>query len=282
MQVVVTGGTGYLGEAVTASLVERGHQVKVIARHSTRVPGAIAHLGDLRDMDLIEPLTGADAVVNLVGIIREVPQNRVTFEMMHVEVLRRIVRSMAVVGVSHLIHVSALGTRPKAESRYHQTKWVAEQMIHATPGLDATILRPSLVFGGDAPFFLLLSKLANLPIAPIPGAGETVFQPIYRGDVARMVGASLTDTRALGRTFEMGGPERYSLNRLYDILAQKRGHRPRPKWHVPLALMNLMALSSRLVPGMPITEDQLAMLTERNATDDNRWQDLAGEATPFV
>lgn len=271
MQVVVAGGTGYLGQAVQRALLQRGHRVKVIGRRGGVLPGAALCVGDVRSMDLVVPLTGADAVVHLVGIIQEVPRDGITFEMMHSEVTRRIVRVMSVLGISRMIYVSALGTRAHAKSRYHQTKWEAERIVADSADMRYTIVRPSLLFGGGAPFFRMLAAQVRLPVTPVPGDGSGVMQPVWREDVARAIAAMLEDEAAVGQTLEIGGPERYTLNQLYDHMGRLAGKAAVRKVHIPLGpLAGVVGWGERL-PGFPVTRDQLAMLGEDNVTDDVRW-----------
>lgn len=273
MNIVVTGASGYVGGAVAAALLAAGHQVKGIARHrpADAPDGITWALGDIRHMDLTEPFRGADAVVHLIGIIREIPQQDVTFEAMHVGSTQRVLSAMQTVGASRLIHMSALGTRREARSQYHLTKWQAEQLVGSAAGIEATILRPSLIFGGHPPFFEMLARLAKLPRVPVPGDGETLFQPVSRSDVARLIAHALIDADTVGMTLELGGPERFTLNGLFDLMAASAGRPHPPKMHLPLALVGIVAELSRVLP-VPITPDQLAMLTEPNITDDITWR----------
>ncbi len=281
MNVVVVGGTGYVGSAVQEALLARGHQVKVIARHGKVADGARFVPGDVRDMDLVTPFIDADAVINLVGIIKEVPAEHISFEGMHVETVRRIITAMSATRVHRLIHMSALGTRPGAKARYHRTKWVAEDLITHTTGLHYTITRPSLLFGGGAPFFQMIESQIKLPVTPIPGPGTTLFQPIFRGDVARFLALCVDTPQTVGQTYEMGGPQTLALNALYELVAKAKGKSHITPWHIPYGLMMQLARVGQNLPGFPVSVDQLIMLQENNATQDRRWEKFCRPITPM-
>lgn len=282
VNVVVTGGTGYVGGVVQRTLLDYGHRVTVVARHGTVLPGVRLAEGDIRTMDLTPSFSGADAVVHLIGIIREIPDRGITFEAMHVDSTERVIRTMEATGVSRLIHMSALGTRPHARSRYHRTKWLAEHMVSDHPTIAWTVLRPSLIFGGGAPFFQTIKALVRMPVVPMPGDGTNMLQPVYRQDVAEMIARCLERLDTVHRVYEMGGPERLTLNRLYDRVAELGGRRgPIPKLHIPVSLMMVPARIFQNLPSFPVTVDQLTMLNEPNATDDTSWQSIVGAASPM-
>jgi NADH dehydrogenase len=272
MRVAVTGASGYVGRAVVAALVAEGHEVVAVSRHP-RLGDPGHGLGlDVVSDDLRPAFSSADAVVHLVGIIREQPDAGVTFERLHVEATQRVLDAVRQSNVSRLVHMSALGTSARGGSAYFETKWRAEEAVRgAWPS--ATIVRPSLMFGGGADFFKTLAGLARNPVVPVPGDGRTPFDPVARADVARALALIVSDDGAQGGTFEIGGPERFTLNQLIDRVGQAAfGRRPPlPKFHMPLrALRPLVAFGER-VPAFPLTRDQLDMLGIPNTTNDTRW-----------
>jgi len=251
--------------------VARRHEVVAISRH----PPVLEHVHglalDVTTDDLKPALRGVDAVIHLVGIIRERPSAGVTFERVHLGATKRVLEALEGERRPRLVHVSALGTSARGGSAYFETKWAAEEAVRrAWP--TATIVRPSLMFGRGADFFQTLLGLAKNPVVPVPGDGETLFEPVARNDVAEAVVRMLEDPKAEGETYEIGGPERLSLNQLIDRMGMILGRStPLPKMHIPrAALFPLVTLGERL-PGFPLTRDQLAMLQIPNITDDTRW-----------
>lgn len=283
MNVVVTGASGYVGTATVARLCDAGHRVVAIARHKPvgSTPSQVTWvLGDIRHMDLARAFAGAQAVIHLVGIIREIPHEDVTFEWMHIGVTERVLVAMRANNIARMIHMSALGTRRAASSQYHRSKWEAEQLVRLADGVESTILRPSLMFGGSPPFFEMLQSLAQLPRVPVPGDGQTLFQPVSVQDVATVISRVLPPGQADAVTLEIGGPERFTLNQLFDEMAKRIGRPHPPKIHLPLGFVGAVARLSNILP-VPITPDQLAMLTEPNVTDDTTWHRWVPEPRLF-
>jgi len=279
MKVLVTGGTGFVGQAVLAALREAGHPARVLVRdasspHARELVARLsaeAVVGDVLDPDsLRRAVPGCDAVIHLVGIISEIGRN--TFENAHTTATRNVVTAAQAAGASRYVHMSALGTRPNAGSRYHQTKWAAEEIVRAS-GLAWTIFRPSLIFGPGDHFTRLFAALARWsPVLPVMGSGQGLLQPVAVEVVALAFVRALTAPAAVGCTFDLCGPERVSFNHVLDAILAVTGRR-RLKIHVPLALARIQA---RLLEGIfpplfgraaPLNRDQLLMLQEDNVGD---------------
>jgi NADH dehydrogenase len=275
--VLVTGGTGFVGRSVVAALLRRGHQVRCLvrpgsARRRAAPSGASAVPGDVTEPgSLPAALAGVEAVVHLVGIIREQPGRGVTFDRLHTEATRNVVAAAGAGGVRRLVHMSGLGTRPEARSRYHQTKWAAEQAVRES-GLDWTIFRPSVIFGPGDGFVSLLARLVRwLPVVPVVGDGRNRLQPVAVGDVAEGFARAVERPATAGAVFEVGGPRPYTFDEALDEVGAALGRRRVPKLHHPVGLMAPVVRVLEGIPLFPLTSDQLLMLREHNTCDPGPW-----------
>lgn len=281
LRVVVTGASGYVGRAVQAALLRHGHQVRAVSRSGRAEAGADGVSRDVARDALDDVLEQQDAVIHLVGIIREDVSRGITFERIHVEASQRVAESAKTHGIAHFVHMSALGARVDGQSRYFRTKALAERGVR-TLVPSATVIKPSLVFGEGADFFQTLQGLAKNPVVPVPGDGSSLFDPVYRGDLAEALVLALADPTAAGETFEIGGPKRFSLNTLLDHVAAAAGRGvPVAKVHIPVALIRPMVAALESFRGFPLTLDQLAMLNLPNSTDDERWHRWVPDPTPL-
>jgi len=292
MKVFVTGATGFVGREIVRQLREAGHSVRILARsgNSPRAQeaitrwGAEVHPGDVREAgSLGGALPGIEAVIHLVGIIAEVGGS--TFERMHRDGTRNILAAAQQAGVRRFIHMSALGTRPNAASRYHQTKWAAEELVRSA-GLEFTIFRPSLIYGPQDQFVNLFGKIIRRsPIVPLVGSPRARFQPISVEVVAAAFVRSLREPKSVGQVYDLCGPERLTLSALVDqmlAVLQKR----RLKLPVPPGLARCQAACMELVfrrllrKPSPLSRDQLIMLQEDNVGDPQPANELLGLKHP--
>lgn len=281
MRIWLSGGTGFVGGAVTRALVGAGHEVTWLCHVAHPAPPAGVRVveGDVRSEGAwADSLRGHDAVVHLVAIIREWVAKGVTFEALNVGATHRVLTAAHRAGVRRFVHMSALGVGRSGKARYMQTKARAETEVLGS-GLDVTVLRPSLVFGQGAPFFALMTRLARLPVTPVIGPGNVPFQPVALDDVARAVVRALERDVSVGRVYEMGGPDVVTYRELLDHL---RGG-PVRAIHLPMGLMRTLAGALEASPAFPLTVDQLAMLSEPGVAQDRRWEeDLGLQAASFV
>ena len=190
MKVFVTGGTGFVGNEVLRQLVAAGHAVRALVRPGSEEKLAVrdkveVHHGDVTEPEgLDEALAGCDAIIHLVGIIREFPSRGITFERLHVEATANVLAAARDQGVSRYLHMSSNGTDPTSTLGYHRTKWQAEEAVRASD-LDWTIFRPSLIFGKGGEFVTMLADLIRkMPMVPVIGDGRYRMQPVAVTEVA--------------------------------------------------------------------------------------------------
>lgn len=277
MKVFVAGGTGFVGGHLVRALLSSGHSVRLLVHRRSASRGEVEQVeGDItRPGSFESSLDGCDAVVNLVGIIREFPARGITFERLHVQATANLLAAASGNGIKRYLQMSALGTRPDAVSAYHRTKWRAEELVRGS-GLEWTIFRPSMIFGPKDGFInLLAAQLRLAPVMPVIGSGSYRLQPIHADDVARCFVLALSLPGSVGRTYELCGRDRVSYEELLDMIAAGMG-RSRPlKPHLPLGLMRLMIPFMQKIPQFPITMDQLQMLLEESIGGDE-WQKTFG------
>jgi NADH dehydrogenase len=266
--ILVTGGTGFVGSHLIRRLRQKDLPVRAIVRDPAKA-GALRDLGvevvagDVTDRPSLEgAANGVERVIHLVGIIQEAPGQ--TFQGIHVEGTQNIVEAAKKAGIGRFIHQSALGTRPDAKSRYHTTKWTAEEIVRSS-GMDWTILRPSLIYGPGDKFTIRMSGMLKLsPVVPVVGSGRSKVQPIYIDDVISCLEQIASADGRGNRVYEIGGPEQLTYTELLETIAQVLGIR-RPTVHMPLALMKPVArMLEAILPNPPVTVDQITMLQEDN------------------
>lgn len=267
MKVFLAGGTGFVGGHVRRELLARGHTVRLLV-HSRRdgmEQGVEQAEGDVTRLESFAPaVAGCDATVNLVGIIREFPGRGVTFERLHGEATRNVLAAAKGAGVRRHLQMSALGSRPRATSRYHRTKWEAEEQVRGS-GLDWTIFRPSIVFGPKDDFInKLAGYIRGYPAVPVIGDGKYRLQPVSADDVARCFARALEMPATVGQAYELCGPERIAYNDLLDTIGRVLGKGRVAKLPNPLGVMKLVVPLLQGFSFFPITMDQILMLVEEN------------------
>lgn len=279
-KVLVTGASGFVGGYVVRELVARGYEPVCLVRHLDRLGHSLPQeqrsrlrgvVGDVLNHDaLAKAAHDCAACIHLIGIIEEKPLHGQTFQRMHVDATRAVLAACAEAGIRRYVHMSALGTRPHAVSRYHQTKWEAEELVRASR-LDWTIFRPSLIHGPDGEFmrmmkFFSTSKIRQ-PVMPYFGSGNALIQPVSVRDVAMLFVRSLTMPETVAQVYELGGPERLTWKELYDACAIAITGRRRIKVPVPVPIARLVAtfvmpLTPRLLVPYKFNVGQVQMSQE--------------------
>jgi len=285
LSVVLFGGTGFIGSHLAARLSERNVGIVAVTRHEAHAMhlmplGVDIVQADLHDDAALRRLVaGKDAVINLVGILhsrRGTPYGP-QFRHVHVELPRRIAAACAAGGVPRLLHMSALGAARDGPSMYQRSKADGELAAASEAAVAPTIFRPSVVFGPEDNFLNMFARLQrHLPVVPLAGA-RSRFQPVYVGDVADAFVHALFDAESRRRTYELGGPNIYTLAELVRLSGRYAGH-PRPIIALPDALARLQAMFFERLPGTPlITRDNLDSMKVDNVVTPSK-QVLTAEA----
>jgi NADH dehydrogenase len=277
--VTVFGGSGFLGRHVVRALCKRGYRVRVAVRR----PDLAGHLQPLGRVGQIHAVAAnlrypgsveaaardADIVINLVGILFEGGRQR--FDSVHAFGAEAVALAAAAFG-ARLIHVSAIGADPDSPSRYARSKAMGEQLVLAAMPA-ATILRPSILFGPEDDFFNKFAALARMaPALPLIGGGHTRFQPVYAGDVAAALVATIDRPETGGTIYELGGLEVKTFKELLQFVLATIERR-RLLVPIPFGLARVMAgileLPSRLLPIKPaLTQDQVDLLLRDNVVSE--------------
>jgi NADH dehydrogenase len=244
MLVFVTGGTGFVGSYVLKKLTASGHQMIALVRPGSedklvKTDNITLHVGDVTDPESLKgSMQGCDAVIHLVGIIREFPGKSITFERMHVEATRHMIDAANTHGVKRFLHMSANGARKDGDIDYFKTKWQAEEILRATE-LDWTIFRPTLIFGKGGEFIKTLAKLLRqLPVVPVVGDGQYRLQPVAVEQVAETYCKALAMAETVGQTYHLGGSDSYPFETILDLVGKALGKADLTKIHQPVALRN--------------------------------------------
>ena len=274
--VTLFGGSGFIGSQAVRALARRGWRIRVAVRNPVLAieiqplgdPGQIQFMRcDITNpADVALAVRGADAVVNLVGVLHDAGGKR-GFDAVHTEAAKTIAEAAKAAGVERLVQISAIGADAASPSAYGRTKAQAEAAVRAVYP-DAVILRPSLVFGAGDGFLNRFAAMATMaPALPLIGGGETRFQPVYVGDVAEAIARGVTRVDAAGRTYELGGPSLYTFREVLELVRRETG-RDRMLVSVPFIvakpLGSLLQLSRFVGLTPPLTRDQVLMLEKDN------------------
>lgn len=269
MRVLVTGGSGVIGQAVLASLTQAGHEVRLFSRHASRharewPEGVEPWPGDVADAASVRgSADGCDAILHVAGIVEERPPT-VTFSAVNVDGTRNIIAEADRAGVKRLVYVSSLGAE-RGESAYHRSKLEAEGLVRSMAPSRWTIVRPGNVYGpGDEVISVLLTMVRTLPAVPVIDGGDQRFQPVWADDVGDALVSALERGDLAGRTLEIAGPDTTSVNDVLDRLMKLTDREP-SRIPVPGFLASLGAkIAGWMGADLPINDDKLTMLAEEN------------------
>jgi uncharacterized protein YbjT (DUF2867 family) len=268
--VTIFGGSGFIGRHLVRALARSGWRIRVAVRKPDlafhlqplgRVGQIHAVQANLRFPDSVERAAeGADAVVNLVGILYK--SGKQTFDAVQAQGANVVARAAAA-NNAQLVQFSAIGADANSKSDYARSKAAGEESaLAAVPG--ATIVRPSIVFGPEDSFFNRFAAMAMVsPFLPLIGGGKTRFQPVFVGDVAAAVDAILAGRAKPGATYELGGPEVRTFEELMQLMLRVID-RKRLLVPLPFAIARLQAFFLEMMPKPLLTRDQVRLLERDN------------------
>jgi NADH dehydrogenase len=267
--IAVLGGTGFLGTRLVARLIKDGHRVTVLSRdreqhrHLLVLPGLTLENCDVyEEAQLSERFRGRDVVINLVGILNERGFGGGGFRRAHTELTQGVLQAARFAGVGRLLQVSALKAATDAPSYYLRSKGEAEKLIREQSGaLDWTIFQPSVMFGpGDSFLNRFAGLLATIPFVFPLARPNARFQPVFVDDVVEALLACLHGGAASRQTFQLGGPQIYTLREIVGLVATLTSRR---RWIVglPDVAARLQGLMMDFVPGRPFSSDNYRSLT---------------------
>ena len=291
--ILLIGGSGFVGGWIASRLSERGIRVTIPTRHRDNTKQLIMlPTVDMVEANVHDPETlvalmqGQDAVINLVGILHDhdsrLPYGK-GFAAAHIDLPKKIIAAMQQAGVRRLVHMSALNAAVDAPSEYLRSKGEGEAAVVAAMGeLDITVFRPSVIFGPGDAFLGLFAKLLKLfPFFPL-GGGAARFQPVYVGDVADAFTGCLTERNTFGQIYDLCGPKVYTLRELVDYTGTLIG-KPRPVIDLgDSGWAYLQAGLLWLLPNPPLSPDNLRSMQVDSVTDGSHnypgWQPMPLES----
>ncbi len=279
MKLFIAGGTGYIGNHVIDKLAKDGHKVRALVRRGseTKLNNKPIEFwyGDISDpASLNSALDGYDAVIYLIGLIREFPSKGITFELAHVQGVKHLYERAKLSGVKRWIQISANGVKSDTSDGYRRTKYRAEEFIKAQD-IDYTIVRPSVVFGGETKgtinFVTTVKDIINLMpfVIPVIGNGTYKIQPVHIDDLANAISMIIDKPSTFNKSYTLCGPKSLSYNDIIDVITTMYNLKKKMKIHIPAFLVELLAGLLKNIESFPVTPEQIDMLLSGNTCSDS-------------
>jgi len=276
--ILVTGGTGFVGSGVVRELAQRGNPVGALGRDRAKVARRFTNLqvtaraGDVRNVEsLREAFKGIDVVINAVQFPNSPIENKrkgYTFEKIDYEGTLNQIAAAKDAGVQRFIYVSGVGASAGADKHWFVYKWRAEEALRAS-GITHVIIRPTWVYGPDDVALNRFLGFANmLPFVPTFGDGKQLMQPVFIDDLSRVIADAATKTEADNQTFDIGGPERISMDDVVKTALEVAGKK-KPILHQPIAVGKLIGSVLQLLPSPPLTADSIDFITHDAVADNS-------------
>jgi uncharacterized protein YbjT (DUF2867 family) len=274
--ILITGATGFIGRQLVARLVAQGEHPRCLVRDVQRA-ASILPVNDVelvqgattRPATLIDAVRGVDTIVHAALMTADRKQSAGNhYEETNVGGTSNLILAAKAAGVTRIIEISGLGTKPDKPGSYMQGRYLSEKML-IDSGLIWTIIRPSVLFGKGSPFINgLVDLIKTSPVLPLLGGGKLRFQPIFVEDVVTVITKVLSDPEHTnGKIFTIGGPDYYSFSRILDLLLQTT-HTFRPKVYAPMPLIGMgAAVMEAVLPKPPLTKAAMTLFSFDNTTD---------------
>ncbi len=281
--IVVFGGSGFVGSVLVKKLTANKMRVKIVTRSQEGAKDLTTIAGpdflsviewDYKDQEKLESiLLNSDGVVNLVGILAEDKKN--SFEEAHVNLTRNLAEKSSKMGIKYFVYNSALAIEKSSDSKYAESKLMAEKALQKYFP-NATILRPSIIFGKNDNFFGQFKKMIKIsPFFPLIGGGDTKFQPIFVDDLVEIIFKALNSDTYQGKIYEIAGDEIYSFRQLIRLLEKslkKKTYNKICLVKIPFFYANLMAKILQIFTKKILTADQVKLLKIDNVLSDNSFK----------
>lgn len=273
MNVLVCGGTGFIGSALCRELDGRGHDVTAMARspEDAALPAGVDTVsGDITDPeDAVDAVEGAEAVVNLVALspLKRPKGGEEMHDRVHRAGTEHLVDAAEAAGVDRFVQMSGINADPNAPTAYLRAKGRAEAIVKESD-LEYVIVRPTVVFGDGDEIVPFVKTVAPPYITPLPGGGRTRFQLLWIGDLAPMLADAVSGPEHENETYELGGPDVLPLSRVASLIHRADG-RPSTTVPIPMALAGVGMSLGQYVPGFPFGPDQYRSLKMNLVTAQN-------------
>ena len=278
LRVAVAGGSGFVGGAIAAELHRRGEHVVVLSHRPDRAGARLADRVEVRAADVADPaalaraLAGVDALVISLAFPNspmESPRRGHTFLAVDAVGTERLALAAVAAGVRRIVYISGAGAAPDAERSWFRAKWRAEQAVRDS-GIAHTIIRPTWVYGPrDVALNRFLGFAKILPFVPLTGAGTQLLAPVFVDDVARLAADALRAENARDETFEIGGPETFTMREVIRVALRVSGRR-RPLLPAPAVLLKIAAWPLQFLPNPPLTPSAVDFVNQPATVDTTR------------
>ena len=267
MRILVTGAAGFVGRQLVPRLRDQ-HDLRVLMHSRPRDfgPSVEAFKSDLIDRASLEPaLQDVDMVVHLAFITGDRPNHGNLYERVNVDGTRNLLDSCRTAGVRRVLLLGGINTHQAKPGSYLQGRWQAEQLLRKS-GCQWSIIRPSVLFGPAAPFFVILRQLVlEFPLIPLLGGGRTLFQPMHVDDLVECICSVVNRISYDRHVWEVGGPEHLSFRQLVEMTERQLGIH-KPKVSVPMGIAAIQARLMQALPRPPLTPAIIDLLSEDNIT----------------